>query len=552
MSTIHSNMFSMEEDYSKSIKNKDFKNTSTEIVNSIQKECIKDNFLKDAQAILKSSKGYAGANFIEITINYNNFQEYHYEIMNNRFLIVLYDNINSLFKYITSSGKVFITDDAKVIKIINTVPTPYKISLDYIPSINSNNIKSLRLLTAVLFDIDTEDPVQLLTYYTKPNVELYTENEYYINYYLFNIYPKLEYLITKYGYWNYFHFEQEIFNIANREPGYETINHDYLNLINETILSELKVSIKELNLDVNLDINNKNKLFDEIYNKTNYYLTINKSLMELLDYDKLSNLVINLNKYKLVNYIENNKSLPQIQTHNTFGIMSSSYNVDISFNISTKNLIRGSYKDLFFKIFISLIHNKQFKDIVNSDIPLINELLKETILDESELKIKSFLIENYIKATLLGYTSDDDILLYFETHLETIISEEDLIYIKDAYCNHLKSIKDLIDKYNETYTEAKQKILTSSKLDALGVVILDKIRLIQKNLIVEIADYCREFNDRNKSKMDIFYFDDEYIYLIVDNDSINVAFDTLTRVMPTVFSNYCPSMVSNCLIEIIE
>lgn len=550
MSTIQSNIFNMEEDYSNSIKNKDFKNTSLEIISYKPQESTKKIFLKNVQDILGSCNNYKGVEFFEIYIDYNNFQEYHYEIMNNRFLVVIYDKENSLFKYITSSGKVFLTKDIKVINIINNVPIPYKISIDYVPLINSNNIKSLRLLTNILFNFDSNDPLELIKKYIKPNIEI-CDNEYYINYFLFTIYPKIEYEINKYNYWKYFHFEQEVFNISKKELNYNSINYDYLNLIKDNVFSELNNICKELNINIDL-INNTAALFDEIYNNTNYYITINKKISNILEYDKLEMFIKSLNKFKLINFILEHKSLPNIKTHNLYGNINSAFNIDISFNISTKKLIRGSFKDLFFKILISLLHNKQYKNIANSDRSLIYELLKDTILDENELNIKSYLIENYIKAILLGLKSDNEILLYFENTLDTILSEEDYNYIKDTYFNCLTPLKELIDKYNNTFTDSKQKILTHTELDTLGIVILDKIRLIQKNLIVEIYNYCKDFNDRNKSKMDIFYFDDEFIYLIVDDEAINVAFDTLTRVMPTVFSKFCPSISSNCLIEIID
>lgn len=553
MANVESNLFNMHLDFNSidDIKNKDFINVSNKIIEPKPYKNLGKDFLNDVSKILHSCKEYKGVNFEEININYSNFQEYHYEIMNNRYLVVIYDKENNIFKYIAHSGKVFITSDIKVITIINNVPLPYKISINYVPLLDADKTKSLSLLSMVLFNITTQDSLSLITEYLKPTATIYSENEYYINYYLFTIYPRIEKEINNHNYWKYIHLEQEIYNISRKEKPLDFINYEYLNFEKELSFAELKKLSKETKIDLN-SIYDNHKLLENIYENTEYYLTINKSLINLLGSDDLSKFVDNVNIVKFINYIDKHTSLPKTIISNSIGNISSSSDLDISFNFSSKTLIRGSYKDLYFKILAFIIHDKNFKNIVSSDKSLISELLKDKVKEPKVLEIKTYFIENYIKAKSLGAKTDDEVLIYFQNTLNTLLSEEDYNDTKDSYCS-LETLKKHIDNYNtNNYKTSNPKLLYHDELEPIGIAIFDKIRLIQKSLIVEVEKYCQDFNKRNKSKMDIVYFDDEYLYLLVDEDSLNTAFDTLSRIMPIIFSKVCPTIVSSCYIEIIN
>lgn len=549
---VQSNMFKLEEDYETNIKNIDFHNTHKEMIPKNKPLEIRKEFLNAISNILYSCKGYIGANFSEIMLNYESFHKYHYDIMNNRFLVVMYDFNNSTFKYMTSSGNIYITNDSKVIKIINTVPIPYKISLDYIPFIEGDKIKNLRLLNNIFFNNFSSDPLEIIKPYLKTNIDILADNEYSINYYLFTIYPKIEYQINKFNYWKFINFEQTIFNISNEISFNSLINFDYINLIEDSITKKLQSFIIDLKLNIAVEeVLDTSVLFDSIYKNTDIYISTNKDFSKLLNYDNFTYFIDSLNDYKLLTYIKTFSNLPKINTYNSIGIIETSQNLIINSNITTKTLIRGSYNDLYFKILISLLHNKKYRSILNSDNKLFETLLEDIITNKEELKIKSFLIENTIKANLLGYNSDDDLFLYFEKFLDIIISEEDLNYIKDTINSNLKDFIDLIIKYNSINTN-NDKTIFNRDLSILGMTILNKIRLIQKTLITELNNYCIDFNNKNKDKINIFFFDSHYIYICADEAAFNVAFDTLTRIMPLIFNKFCPSMSASCNIEIIE
>lgn len=550
---IVSNLFNVSNDLSISedIKKQDFINIPQKSIEIKEYKSLSKEFLQDALSLLHTCNGYKGVDFEEIYINYSNFQDYHYEIMKNRHLVVIYDNDNKTFKYLTHSGKVFITSDIKVISIINNVPIPYKISFNYVPLLEAEKTKCLSLLTMVLFNIQTEDPLTLIKEYLKPSVSINDTNEYYINYYLYTIYPKIENLINKHNYWKYIHLEQEVYHISRKKNNNDLINYDYIKFVKEETLSKLKAISKEMKINLN-SIYDDIKLLEEIYENTDYYLTLNQSLSNLLEMPNLSKLIDTINKMRFIKHLEENKALPIEIISNEFGSISSSRKIDITFNFTNKTLIRGHYKDLFYKIFAFLIHNKEYRNIISSDKSLIHELLNKTIKDKKELNINSFLLEHFIIGKLLGYNTDDEILLYFQNIVKTVITEEELLNTKNNY-EGLVELKNLIDNYNKNnYKYSNPKLIYHKDCTPLGMAILDKIRLIQKHLIVEMDKYCLDFNKRNKANMDLIYFDENYIYILVDETALNTAFDTLTRVMPTIFSNYCPSIISNCVIEIID
>lgn len=552
MNKTHSNYFNMSTDSQSDIKNKDFVNIPTKTIDIHTPLPINTQFINELSSIKLSCKGYKGIEFEEINVDYSNFSDYHYTIMNNRYLIVLKDKDSDTFKYLTNSGKVFITADKKVIQIINNIPYPYKISINYIPLMAPDKYKSLQLLAKTLFNIDEDDPVKLIKNFLKPTSDIQTTNEYYINYYLFTIYPRIEIIINKYNYWKYICLEQEVFNINNSVLPYEIINFDYLTFIKDDYSTEIKRISEEINIDVS-DIYNEAKLFESIYNNTEFYLTLNNDLVKILKNSKLDTLLEKIQTIRFIDYIDKYKSLPKCDIPSVTGTISSSISIKESINFSSKTLIRCNYKDLYYKILAFFSHNKQIKELAALDKNIVEELLKDEFTNEDQLRFYSFLIENYIIALNLGYENDEDILLYFEKELKTLIADEEYNYVKDLYNNKLPILKEVIDKYNSSdYLDAKTKLLHHIKLKPLGIAIYDKIRLIQKNLIVELNEYCKDFNEKNKSKMDIIYFDDTYIYVIVDEEALNTAFDTLTRIMPKTFSDFCPSITSNCIIEVLN
>ena len=135
MAQIMSNIFSFDEQNEKANTKDLIEINKLDIkLDSISEyQNVNNKLLEEARALLHNCKGYEGISFEEVQLNKTNFQDNHYDLMNNRYLIVMYDNLKKEYKYLTSSGKVYITSDINLIGIIHNVPKPVKITCTYVP-----------------------------------------------------------------------------------------------------------------------------------------------------------------------------------------------------------------------------------------------------------------------------------------------------------------------------------------------------------------------------------------------------------------------------------
>lgn len=546
---IISNFFKLNyEDDSNFIKDKDFVNLPENNIEDKPYIHKGYEFLQSLNKILHSCKGYENISFKEIHVDHRNFKDYHYEIMRHERLIVLYDNKTLSYKYITPTGIVFIISDKKVIEIIHNLPFPRKITFSYVPLIDDEKIISICLLSKLFYNINTEDPSSLIKEYLKPNIEIDASDEYSLMYYLFNIYGRLEFEINKFHYWKYIYSEQYLYNVSKKDIRYDLLDIEMLSYIKNSSFKELNIILKDMNitkevLSVNKNILNSMKALNTLYP------TLNKEIAESLSLDNITKL-INLNStISLYNSLEKNKKLPRVNIVSQNGTLDNG--IDINSNFSKRTLIRGSYPDLFYKILSDVTHRNDFIQICSTEVSLVNELLKNSNINN--LNFNSCIVKNYIKAIILGFTSDEDIINYFKVELNTFISEDDLINAKNIYKENLIKLKNTIDKFNsDNYKNSDPKLIFKSNISPIGIAILDKIRLIESSLIQEINLYCKDFNKQNKSQIDIVYFNNEYIYLLCDEEASNTAFDTLTRIMPSIISKICPKISPTCYVEIVS
>lgn len=548
MANISSNLFDL---YSDNIKPSTPKNDNLNFkkVGKIEMPTCNEQkgniLLTEAQKLLHSCGGYdQNIQFQEIQLDRKNFAENHFDLMNSKNLIVMYSD--NTYKYLTNTGKVFIVKDKHLINTIQKVPIPHKISIDYIPTVDNENIISLQLITRVLFNLYIDNPIDLISLYLKSTVPVNKANEYSIAYHLFSIYGKIDYLLTSRHYWKYIFMEQNIYNIQNACLSFKPIsNPDSLSAIKQKYIDKVTPILQKLNIDIQTTCS-KDTLLSYIYDNLDIYPTINTTILHLLGNTEEEQLIKNINILNYLNMVSVSNSFPPIKTVSSIGDIGRGTIIPI--NLSDRVLLRGSFSDMFFKIFTHVTYNRTLQ--CPNDETLIYSLIKDKV--DNSKKLYAYYIEYYIRALSLGYTKTEDILDYFKTHLYTILSEEDLLSITDIYNNKLSDIKDTIDKYNFIqYCSNSPSLLNHKKLDPLSIAIYDKKRLIMKDLINEINLYCKDFNTRNKHKMDIAYFDSDNIYLLADEEALNTAFDTLSRVMPEIFNKYCPKVSPTCTVEVI-
>lgn len=556
MSIINSNLFHLSEE--------DLNLNKNEIINKleeIQAEEItelEDNTSKNKNIISSMSKlrnsfqSTEDIEFKEINIDTSNFSEFHYELMNNKHLAVIHDKENNSYKYLTPKGIVFITQDLNIVSIINNTPITRKIAFGYIPLIDASNIKSLSLLTSIFFNENIENPKELLEFYLSKDFQINKFDEYSINYHLLSIYPRIEGIVNTFNYWAYINLEQAIYNTNYKDLPSNLIKKDMIDTQKEYYYETLSKICEELNINIDIDIINDDKNLLYLFNSSNeLFPTLNKEFIKLLDYPKLKIINNCINNIKLIQYIEKYNSYPKSTiTHNQYGLISD-IKLDISLNLTNKKILRGTFNNSFYKVLVALIHNKEYRALLSEEDSLIKNLLDNT-LKTNQIQTMSFCIENLIKGKLLGVQYGQEMITYFEKELKTSLYEEDYEEIEEVLSSNekLKELMNLIEMFNDPIKN--KKLLYHSDLTDLSVTILDKLRLLQKRFILEIDEYCNDFNSKNKAQMNILSFDNDNIYLIADNEAFDTAFDTLSRIMPSSFSKCCKSVNSSCYIEVLK
>lgn len=554
MNILESNLFTLDKEENKTLSINKLLEMETPkieehtlVLREDKKQTVTEKVQSRSNGVLGCCKGYGNIAFDEIELNSSNFPKYHYSLMGKHLVIVMGNKTET--KYLVEGGQVFIVTDQKLIKRINSMPSPHKITLDYTDTYNNNSILSFKILTKVLFGIEEDNMSELIKMYLKPSVVPYmnvsSEEEYKLNYYLFNIFPRIEHLISATYTWRYFYIENEIYNIQKKLDFDNTIDKDIIEKTKEKHISELNTLINDYKIEIEPNLTKK-EIYTRLKSKVNGYMTLNSFILNYINHDYLAALSYLTNEIQFTKNVLSQNTLFTQGTYNDDALIENT--CELSFNpIKNKILIKGSYTDLYFKAMASLLFNRKLSSIAEK--PIIEELLENNV--DNALYIPH--TEIYIKALLDGYSEEKEIYSYFEDNYYTQITEDIYNKIKQYYETTLITLKTEIDEYNKVKYKhySPSSIIHSKNKTPLGIAINDIMRKVTKNLIIELNQYCTDFNEKNKDKIDVIYFTDKSVYLAADKGSFNVAFDTLTRVMPLIFNKYIYGN-SYCNIEIIE
>lgn len=507
---------------------------------------------QDMKNILNNCKGYEGVSFEEIEVDSSNFSDYHFDIMAPK-LVVMYDNENFKYKLMNENKQVFIVNDNKIIDIVfgSDKRNVSKISYGYIPKSSEYIFFSIELLSEVFFNIKNCSMRELIRKFIKENADIHDENEYALNYHLFNIYNNFLSIINKHHYWKYLFLEQKAYDVAKKMNISSYWDSEILNSKFNDIKTELIPLLKELDISVDA-LGNEEKLL-EIFSSSNNFPSLNASIQQKLNNTKSARLIELADALKLVNILRHTNHLPNITTHNENGNISCPLSLTYNF-CKDKVLYKGSFRDLYFKMFAELSYNKDFiryASIENSKV--IKSLLVNTDLNltNSDLEKYTFLVSIYVRAIIQNIKEDNDIINYFQTSWKTIISLDELSKIKDIYTSKIPKLADFINLYNkEKFISQIPDLIWHSNLTPLGINIYNKMRLIMKNTIYNMYKLCSDFNNKNKAKMNIVYLEESSIYLAADVEAENALVDNLTRVMTDTFNEFCKSkVIVECQIE---
>ena len=501
-------------------------------------------FLSEVNKLIHSTEPHNEVNFNEIELTYENFHLHHYDIFKYKLIIVLYDD--GIYKYITPGGNIYFTNNKKVISIIHSSPQTHKLTYTTIPLLSNEYIISFSAIHNVLFNMNNIPLNKALEHYLTSICSLDITNDYLALYQLLNIFPKIQRLINKFLLWKYFNLENSIYFILNSTRYYYSIDTTLFNTIKKSLEDKIGVLCQSLNLPVDV-LSTKEELLNYIQNNISIYPTINLdvlSSLELNDYYELITLLETLNS--LTQYI---KSGFNINSHTNIGIIKST---PLYFNITNKRMIKATYTDLFFRCLVDISYDKELINLCDSEIPFLDKLFIYNDVKKDNPFIRSC-ISVYIQELLKGNSSTSDMIKAFRDR-NIIIKNDGIKSLQNIYENELINLKNVIDKFNSlnystfNFTVINHNISTSKFYTAIN----DRIRLITKNLINELNLYCIDFNKKNKEKIYLYNADFDSVYIICDEGAENVALDTITRIMPTIFNKYCPKLIPTCKIDLIE
>lgn len=441
----------------------------------------------------------------------DNFKDYHYKLMNGKFLAIYPEGDN--FKYITSNGLCFNCSDPKLIKLINTIPKPLKISFKYA----DETTMPLSLIIKILYGRDIKTIDELVGIFASNQFNKSTLNCYRS---LINIYKKLFDIINNHSYITYLNKERDLYIIDYKSYLRSLELNDGTALINKEL--ELESKINELINTKTFDIN-KSNLLDYIEHHTELPISLYEGIadLEFLELYKTYLEADSLRSLDLQSYIPH--------TYNYDGLISSKMPINYIIQRDNYKIIKGSFPAIYFNSLLNILRLKDYIVPGASDNYLINYIKSlNSELDVSLITTILLVLEAYI----CRLTTPDDIRNYLYIHKETILSNEDIDVFLEFIKDNLSDLITAIDTFNtETYKGYDVKLIEHIVFSPLNTRLKYLTSKIIKSTVIEVAKNIEYFNSKNKNKINITDITPDSIYLIAPQDISHIAIDILNRTM---------------------
>ena len=529
MGKVVSNTFDLE-DYLSNIT----EDIGDEIINDLDTK-INEDVYRNPSSILKSkceefrkniSIDYTKSEIIDI--DKSNFSDNQYNLLKHKAIGVKVDD--EIYHFLTPDKIIYRISDVNLINIILNTPRPRKIVYD--KPCESSSTYSMQLLANILEDIKSSSLQQLIASY---GYEF--KDEYSSLFILLDIYNIYEKLIYKYEYNNYINYEHKKYKIFNNIS--LNIDPDLHDSRIEECTNEIQSLAVKLNLESCIS-ENIHEFLNQITLLSDNDLVYPSTNPELLN-------CINLNDYnkllELINEISYLKNINQniIDTYNNACIKSPTPLVS---KVTNRIIIKGTYQHLFQNIITEILNVPEYINFTNEDKNLLQEILISKGIDVKKNVI--ILLEWALMAYINGANTLDEYKQYFYYEKNTILSDDDIKYILNILDNNLNDLKKYIDEEeNKIYTG---NLIVHGNFKTFKKLYLNTERKLVKELILEVDSYLKDFNKQNKSKIYFLGYSDG-IYLSCEDESLNVAIDTLSRTMVSVYDKFLKKTKAYCYIE---
>lgn len=446
-----------------------------------------------------------------LELNIDNFKDYHYKLMNGKFLAICPDN--SSFKYITSDGLCFNCSDKPLIKLISNIPKPLKLSFKYA----DETTMPLSLIVKILYGKDIRTIDQLVSMFTSNNFNKSELNCYRA---LIPIYKKLFDIINNHSYISYINKERDLYLIDYRSYIRSIDMNDGLILKSKEI--ELKSYLDKLISTDNFCIN-KTNLLDYLENNTDLPISLYTGICDE-DFRELYKTyceVHSIHNLRLDNYIPHSYDLN--------GLVSSNYPFNYIIQKNDSKIIKGVFPDIYFNTLLNILRLKDYIVPGDSDNSLVNYIKSLNPELETGLITTILLV---LEAYICQFTSPEDIKNYLYTHKSTLLFDDDITVFLDFIKENLPDLIKAIDTFNtETYKGFDVKLIEHIPFSPLNTRLNSITSKVVKSTILAIYRDIEDFNLKNKKKIYITDLTADSIYLVADDDISHIAIDILNRTM---------------------
>lgn len=531
MGEINSNLFELDLD---NLLNENNGEIFNNIENKVNIEEVYKNYseiLRSNSKILREKLYIKDVTFNTIDINKDNFAKNQYDILKHKYIALNIED--KVYNFLTTEGTIYKVSDRTLIDIIMNTPRPRKVVYD-LPC-PTPSVYSMQLLANIMENIKSNSMEELLSEYGYEYLDYYSA----LNILLI-IYPIYEKLIYEYQYNSYINFEHKIYNIF-KNISYSIDESKYNDRLNECN-NEISILCEKLQLQ-NTSKYNQMDFLNYIGSKNNdlIYPSLNTELLysiKLNDYSKLIELLSEKNFFE--NAINNNLVY---DTYFNAGLKTFYPSV---IKYTNKIIIRGSYQHLLQNIIAEILNLPDYIQLVNDNKNLLSEVLKSENKQYKDNTV--ILLEWALLAHITGCNTIEEYKMFFYNHKHTILSDNDMETIINILNNDLHEMINLIDNTSSS-TIYNDNLILHGNFPVIYKLILGIQRKLIKDLISEICDYTKDFNNKNKSKINFIGYYDNTIYLECEEDSWIVATDTLTRTLVRIYDKYLRKTKAHCLVE---
>lgn len=529
MGNVTSNIFTFSLDPNISIELKEYIDKEKNTTKTIKQDC------ENKRLNIKTTENTSSnENFNIIRVDKNNFSNYQYSILSQK--NIAYIKEDNVYKFITSDYYVYIISDETLIKLILNMPRPRKIVYEISKNEHlTTSIYSMQLLANILENFKTHTIDELLNLYNIVSPDQYSKYHS-----LIDVFSKYEILIYKKQYNSYINFEQKVYNIFSSIE--YNIDSDLLKQRKEVCKQNIDKLKNKLNIS-NIDINSNSETilsYISSSNSQNVFPSLNTQFIKAIKLEDYFNFVELLNEKRFIDFIDTSL---MYDTYSQGCICSIKPYIT---NYTNKTVVIGTYKHLNQSIIAELLKNDKYIELVNNDKNIIEYLLiKNNIQYSTHLLI---MLEWTLMALMNGCNTIDEYINYIFTNYSTLLSSSDIESLLNIVSSSLNELTDSINNIfkNKSITD---NLILHEKVSPFYHTMLSIRRKLFKKLIINISEYIDDFNSKNKSKLYFIGYDNDSVYIECEEDSLNVAIDTLTRTLIRIYDNYLKRTKAHCYIE---